>query len=110
MKIKHQKYIMHHMYVMSSHSIDSMWVPGVIRGDIKEYLDVYNIEIGADLQGGTHQSVLDICKVSVKGRIPLLEEILDQGPSEERPGRGPQEGRTLSIDGPRGKLGASSSY
>ena len=45
--------------------IDPMWVPGVMRGDVKEYLDGQDVEDGADMQGGTHTSILDIWKVSL---------------------------------------------
>ena len=44
--------------------IDPTWVPGVTRGNIEEYLDGRDIEDGANAQGGTHTSILDIRKVS----------------------------------------------
>ena len=44
--------------------IDPTWVPGVTRGNVEEYLDGRDIEDGADMQGGTRTSILDIGKVS----------------------------------------------
>ena len=35
------------------------------RGDIEQYLDGQDFEEGADLQGGTCQSVLDVRKVGL---------------------------------------------
>ena len=40
--------------------IDPTWVPGVTRGNVEEYLDGRDIEDGANMQGGTRTSILDI--------------------------------------------------
>ena len=44
--------------------VDLMWAPGVTWGNMKEYLDGWDVEDGAETIGGVHKVLWDIQQVS----------------------------------------------
>ena len=64
-------------------------------------LPSHQISVESSTRDQTSSPLGSYHPIPIKERVLLLEEILDQGTSKERPGRGPQEGWTPSLGRPR---------